>query len=235
MTLLLLLGVLAGALTTVAGLGGGLVLLLALAVLIGPKEALATSALALLVGNLHRLWLYRRHLAWDVAKPLLRGIVPGAFLGALFLVGVPGWIVQVLMVAMVGLALARTFGGYTWVLPPRAMTASGVVIGGLTATAGGAALLAGPLLLASGLAGPAYLSTLALSSVGLHASRLVGYAIGGMYTLDVVGQAAVLAVAVMTGNLLGDRVRRHIGPRAQRALELGTPVVALALALAGIG
>jgi uncharacterized membrane protein YfcA len=235
MTLLVLLGVFAGALTTVAGLGGGLVLLLALAVLIGPKAALATSALALLVGNLHRLWLYRDALDWPLARSLLRGVVPGALVGALFLVGIPGWIVQALMIAMVGLALARAFGGYTWVLPPRAMTASGAVIGALTATAGGAALLASPLLLASGLAGTAYSATLAMTSVGLHASRLVGYTIGGMYTTHVVAQAAVLAVAVMAGNLVGDRVRRHLGPRVQHGLELGTPVVALGLALAGIG
>jgi uncharacterized membrane protein YfcA len=234
MTLLLVLGLFAGALTTVAGLGGGLVLLLALAVLIGPKAALATSALALLVGNLHRLWLYRDALDWPLARSLLRGVVPGAFFGALFLVGIPGWIVQVLMIAMVGLALARAFGGYTWVLPPRAMTASGAVIGALTATAGGAALLASPLLLASGLTGTAYSATLAMTSVGLHASRLVGYTSGGMYTTHVVAQAAVLAIAVMAGNLVGDRIRRHIGPRVQNALELGTPVVALGLALAGI-
>lgn len=233
--MLLLLGVFAGALTTVAGLGGGLCLLLALAVLVGPKDALAISALALLIGNLHRLWLYRRALDWAVARSLLRGVVPGAFLGALFLVGLPGWIVQGLMIVMVGLALARAFGGYSWVLPPRAMTASGAVIGALTATAGGAALLAAPLLLALGLAGPAYSATLAMTSVGLHASRLVGYSIGGMYTAPVIAQAAVLAVAVMAGNLLGDRIRRHIGPRAQSALELGTPVLALGLALAGIG
>ena len=54
-TLYVLLGVLAGALTTVAGLGGGMLLIYALAALGDPHVALAATAPALLVGNLHRL------------------------------------------------------------------------------------------------------------------------------------------------------------------------------------
>ena len=48
------LGTIAGILTTLAGQGGGLFLLLAIAALVGPHEALAITAPALLLGNLHR-------------------------------------------------------------------------------------------------------------------------------------------------------------------------------------
>src|SRR5688572_1452872 len=60
--LVVLLGIAAGFLTTVAGMGGGLLLVTALAVVWGPHVALPVTSLALLVGNLHRLALYRRHL-----------------------------------------------------------------------------------------------------------------------------------------------------------------------------
>src|SRR5690349_10895588 len=80
-TLYVSLGLLAGALTTVAGLGGGMLLLLALATLGEPHEALAVTAPALLVGNLHRLWMGRRELDRETALPLVAGALPGALVG----------------------------------------------------------------------------------------------------------------------------------------------------------
>jgi uncharacterized protein len=233
MSWMLLLGVAAGALTTISGFGGGFMLVLALAVAIGIKQALAVSALALLVGNAHRLWLYRGALAWNVARPLLIGVIPGSLLGALFMVGVPTWLVHALMTGVVLLSLARAYWGFAFVLPPRAMTASGFAIGVLTGTAGGAALLMGPLLLAAGLSGHRYLATMALASVGMHAFRLVGYGAGGLYDAAMVAHAAGLAVALIVGNLIGDAVRVRLGSRVLRGLELATPVVALGLALSG--
>src|SRR5688572_16373782 len=86
--LVLGLGLVAGALTTVAGLGGGVFLLLSLSVLWGPTTALATSSLALLVGNLHRTFLYRKSVNWPIARAFVVGAVPGAVLGALLAVAV---------------------------------------------------------------------------------------------------------------------------------------------------
>ena len=53
------LGIFAGALTTIAGIGGGLVITLVLAAVWEPHLALAVSAPALLLGNVHRLLLLR--------------------------------------------------------------------------------------------------------------------------------------------------------------------------------
>jgi len=233
MALLLSLGVIAGALTTISGFGGGLLLVLALAVVSDAKHALVVTALGLLVGNSHRLFLYRRSLSWSIGRPLLFGVIPGALAGALFAVSVPTIVINLLMLGVVGLALARAFWGFTWVLPSHALTASGLLIGALTATAGGAGLLVGPLLLASGLSGTAYLATTALCAACMHASRIVGYAIGGMYDGPALIEAALLACALITGNFLGDAIRARLGERALRWIELGAPVLALILALAG--
>ncbi len=47
--------------------------------------------------------------------------------------------------------------------------------------------------------------------------------------------AAVLAPALLVGNLVGDRVRGVIPELWQRRIELGMPAVCVALALAGVG
>ena len=84
--MVLLLGVLSGVLTTLAGLGGGMLLLLAIALLSSPQTALAVTAPALLLSNLHRAWVYRAHIARPVAVPFALGALPGSVLGAFALV-----------------------------------------------------------------------------------------------------------------------------------------------------
>ena len=96
---LLFLGLCAGALTTLAGQGGGLFLLLILAVLVGPKAALAITAPALLLGNLHRAVLFRKAIDRGVAARMMLGAVPGAFAGGLLAGALPEWTLQVMLVA----------------------------------------------------------------------------------------------------------------------------------------
>src|SRR5262245_36184409 len=66
-----LLGLAAGSLTTVAGQGGGLLLLLACSTLAGPHEALAITAPALLLGNLHRAVWLRAHINKSIALRMI--------------------------------------------------------------------------------------------------------------------------------------------------------------------
>src|SRR5438045_2862535 len=56
---LLALGIASGILTTLAGQGGGMALLLACSALFGPRFAIALTTPALLLGNLHRAALFR--------------------------------------------------------------------------------------------------------------------------------------------------------------------------------
>src|SRR5688500_17574585 len=84
-----MLGLAAGALTTVSGMGGGLLVVFVLSLVIGPKAALVVSAAALLVGNVHRGWLYRADVDRDVVRRMLIGLVPGTLLGAWLAAGLP--------------------------------------------------------------------------------------------------------------------------------------------------
>jgi hypothetical protein len=105
------------------------------------------------------------------------------------------------------------------------------VIGALTATAGGAGMLLGPLLLSAGLEGRRYLGTVAAAAVVMHSTRIIGYTAGGLVDAAMLRQSAVLAVAVVVGNLCGDAIRGLLSGRTQRVIELGAPVVSVALAI----
>lgn len=228
------LGVLAGILTTIAGLGGGILLQVALSLALGPRDALAITAPALLVGNLHRALLYRASIDRGVARSFVLGALPGSVVGGLAAVVLPAWVMQGLLVTMAALAVSRHFGWWRWRPPAAVMTPVAAGIGAVSATSGGAGLLVSPLMLSAGLTGERYVSTVAVGAVAMHVGRFAAYSAGGMVSGRTLGLAAALTAAILVGNTLGARLRAHIPPAAAPRIELGVLGVATALALAGV-
>jgi len=236
LSLLPIFGVLAGVLTTMAGLGGGILLLLGLSLAWGPVVALAVTAPAMLLGNLHRLWLLRAELDRPIAKAFAWGAVPGGFVGGLMAAWMPEAVLRWLMVLMTAFAMGRALGLYTWRPRAAAMAPAGAGIGMISATAGGAGLLVGPLFMAAGLQGKRFVGTVAAAAVALHSGRVVAYGLGGMMTQETVLQAGLLTVALMCGNMLGLRLRdRLLTERRAERLELTALLTCMALSLLGAG
>lgn len=233
--LLLGLGGFAGVLTTLTGLGGGLLLLLGLALVWDPARALACTAPALLVGNLHRLWMFRDAVDRPRLGAFALGAMPGALAGGLFAAALSPTVVQALLVATTLLTVARTLLRMSWRMPVSVLTPSGLVIGALTGTAGGAGLLASPVLWASGLAGTAYVATIAGCAVAMHAGRIVGYAMGGLFTFELLALSLLATVAILGGNLIGKRLRALVERLPENLLEQTVLVACVTLAVLGVG
>jgi hypothetical protein len=238
MTLLLfpVLGVIAGVLTTVAGQGGGLVLLLALAALVGPHHALALTSPALLLGNLHRSILLRRYVDRPVAVRMIAGSLPGGLVGALLASTIPAWALRGLLVAMTALAIAKGLGLVRFVLPRRALVVAAFVGSVMTGTAGGGGVIFAPVLLSAGLSGSAFVATSSTIALATHVGRVAGYAALGLFERDLIAPTVALVLSVLVGNWAGDRARSaFVRPGLQRGLEHGMLVVCVALSVAGLG
>ncbi|MFO0661334.1 MAG: TSUP family transporter [Polyangiaceae bacterium] len=227
-------GVLAGLLTTIAGMGGGMLLLLAISATRGIHEALAITAPALLVSNLHRAVLYRREFSGRVAGAFSLGAAPGAILGGIIVPAIPTWVLNAILIGLTILALARARGWFAWSPSSKALIPAGFGIGFLTATAGGAGLLVGPLFLASGLRGSAYVATVSVAAVALHVSRLVGYSVSGLLRPELLLPAGLLVVGLLLGNLFGRSLRGRLSQETEIRIELGTLVTCTTLAVLGI-
>lgn len=228
------LGVFAGIITTVAGMGGGMLLLLTLAALHDPRYALAATAPALLVGNAHRFLLFRRHIDPRAAFSLAAGAFPGSALGGLLAVAVPRDVLHWLMLITAALAIWRAIGGAKIALPARWLSLVGFITGVLCATSGGAGFLIAPALLATGMVGETFLATAACGAVAMHLGRILGYGAGGMMTDEVWMHAVVLAIAITAGNMLGRRVRDALAGRLDGKLEYAALTACLVLAIAGM-
>jgi uncharacterized membrane protein YfcA len=229
-----LLGVLAGLVTTVAGLGGGMLLLLLLAAWWGdPVRAIAVATPALLVGNAHRAFLFRRELPGPVAARFAGGALAGALVGGALALAVPAWAVQAAMVGATVLAVAQHLTGRVPRPPAGLLVPAGGLVG-LSSTAGGAGLLAGPVLQAAGLHGGAYLATLSVSALAMHVGRLLALGAGGAMTADVWRDALLLAVGIPIGNTLGRLARTRASELALHRAELATAAALVALSVAGV-
>jgi uncharacterized membrane protein YfcA len=230
----LFLGLVAGTMTTLAGAGGGVLLILSLSLVLGPHTALAVTAPSLLVGNVHRLVLYRRDIDFTVARPLVAGALLGSLVGGAIALSLPSVALRALLVLVTLFAIARAFGVASWTAPRSLLAPAGVVLGGFSATAGGAGLLFSPLLLSSGLSGQAYIATSATIAVATHGGRLIAYGARGLLSREVLTYSALATFAILCGNLLGDRVRRFV-ESPHRAAFLENIVLAICAAMAVIG
>lgn len=233
--LLIILGIIAGMLTTLSGFGGGLFLLVSVSLLWDPLTALAVTAAALLAGSLQRLYLFRSHVCWQVAGLFVVGVVPGCLAGAWLAVSVPAVALRALILIMALLGAVHALAQWAWRLPARALVPSGAAIGVISASAGGVGPLVGPLFLSTGLQGNAYIATISAAAVAINGGRLIGYGAGGMVGTGTVWMAAVLALGLMAGNWLGRTCRDRMGEDLLRRVEVLAPFVCAVLALVGLG
>ena len=146
--------------------------LLGLSFVLDPLVALMTTGPALLVGNLHRIALYREHVQRPLALRLVLGAAPGALIGGLVAVALPETLLRGAMVVLALFATAKVALGWRFTPPAGALVPGGAAIGFVTATSGGGGLISGPLLLASGLSGRPYVATGAVAAATVHVFRL---------------------------------------------------------------
>jgi len=233
--LVLLLGLGAGALTTVAGFGGGLLLVLPLSAVADPRTALAITAPALLAGNLHRIWLLRAGIDWATALRFGAGAVPAAVVGGLLTVTLPDVVLSWLLLATAAFAVARELGWARWQPSARALVPAGAGTGLLTATTGTGGLLLAPVLLATGLRGERFVATGAVIASAIHVTRIGTYGAGGMLDTGTLLASLLLAGGIVAGNLLGTRLRRVVTEATTMRVTWATLAVAMAFALLGVG
>jgi uncharacterized membrane protein YfcA len=177
--------------------------------------------------------MFRRSIDRKTALRFLAGAVPAAIAGGVLAARVPESWVRIAMAALTLLAVLRALGALRFPVTVTSMIAASAVVGFLSASAGAAGFLVAPLVMAAGLSGTRYVATIAVCGTALHASRVLGYSVGGLLTTQYLGQSLFLLCGLLLGNELGKRLRVHANARLETALEVGSVVLCSALALAG--
>lgn len=258
----LALGAIAGVLAGLLGVGGGLVLVAALAWLLPslgiPQEAAMHAALASSLASIvltaaasARAHAHRGSVLWPTVAWMVPGLLLGGWLGSGFAVRIDGDVLRLVVAAYCVLAalqllFSRTRAdGAPAVPPPRGplMGVAGTGIGALSAIVGiGGGSMTVPLLVWRGVAPVRAVGTSSACGVAIGFASAVGYALhapGGALPEHAVGYvylpAAIgVAAASVFAAPYGTRLAHHIGGAALKRVFAGfLLLVALALVIGG--
>ncbi len=256
----LLLGAVAGVLAGLLGVGGGLVLVAALAWLLPlhgiPREAAMHAALASTMASIvltaaSSAWAHHRRgsVLWPTVAWMAPGLLLGGWLGSLLAVSLDGDVLRwgviaycLVAAAQMSFGRGRSGGGADGAVPTgMAMGAAGTAIGAVSAVVGiGGGSMTVPLLVWRGVAAVRAVGTSSACGVVIGLAAAAGYALdapAGALPAHAVGYvylpaAAGVAAASVLAAPLGTRLAHAIGgPALKRVFAAFLVVVATSLAL----
>lgn len=212
-------GFLTAALSGVAGLGGGTILIGVLyAIGLAPVVAVPLFAAVQFVSNLSRTAAYARHVEWRAAGWFLLTAAPMPFLVAPFVASAN---INVVLLLLAGLILASLIpskdGGEPLPLVPAVLFA-GFLNGTIGMFVGATGLFVGRLFLRPEWSKETVIGTLALTQTLGHLLRVFGYASVGFAVTERIDLLLPLVLAVIAGTFAGRALNNRLDEALFRRL-----------------
>lgn len=200
-----------------AGLGGSLILVPALALVLGTKEGVALAALLLAANNVVKILAYRRTLPLRVAVWVVLATVVGAWVGARALVAAPTSLVTAAVIASIIASFVVETRGHDRL---RRGSAPALALGaGLTSGFSGASgPLKGLALRALALDRAHLVGAAALVSFAGDATKASVFAEAGLLGAEAVRMAVLCTPLMLGATFAGRRLNRELGERGYSVL-----------------
>jgi uncharacterized membrane protein YfcA len=228
--LVLLLGLVAGTVGGIVGFGTSIMLMPALVLVFGPRQAVPIMAIASTMANASRVAAWWRELDWRCAGAYAATGIPAAALGARTLLALPVGIVEAVLglffIAMI--PLRRWMAARDWRLGLGHMAAVGAVIGFLTGIVVSTGPINTPFFLMHGLVKGAFLGTEALASLAVYLAKAATFRSLGALPWEAVAQGLMVGSSLTAGAFVAKRYVRQLDAAKFRLLMDGL------LALAGV-
>lgn len=220
-----------GMLSAVAGLGGGVILLVILAQFYAPTTAIPIQGGIQFVSNGSRSIMMREHINWPVAGWASILVLPASFLGVAVATSIPENAARVALGVFVLMATWRP----TWLrwrseekLPPKAMVGVGAVSGFLNSTIGASGPFTSHFFKAATVSHIAFVATAGTSQILAHTSKLIAFTVNGFDFRDHLPLMAAGAAGTTLGTWLGGKL---LDRADERHLTVVFNIVLTALAL----
>ncbi len=213
--LLTLVAFLAATIAGITGFGGAAILLPALVLAYGTRDAIPILTVAQLVGNGSRVWFNRRSIDFSVVGWFALGGVPAAIAGGILFARAPlSILTRGLGVFLILLVIWR----HSQSKPPRMPLRGFALLGGgasfLSALMGSVGPLMAPFFLAYGLTKAAYIGTEALTTVIMHLTKLVVYRQTSVLSGHSIIAGLSFGPAMILGSYVGKRIVDRLPERA---------------------
>lgn len=228
--LVLLLGLVAGTIGGVVGFGTSIMLMPALVVVFGPREAVPIMAVASIMANASRVAVWWREVDWKAVAAYGSTAAPAAVLGAATLLTLPPGVVELVLggffIAMI--PLRRWMARQNWTLGLAQMAVVGAVIGYITGLVVSTGPINAPFFLAYGLVKGAYLSTEALGSLVVFVAKAATFRSLGALPWEAVAKGLIVGASITAGSFLAKPFVLQLEPEKFRWM------IEAMLALAGL-
>lgn len=221
-------------LSAIAGLGGGVILLLVIAQFVAPAVAIPIQGAIQLVSNGSRAALLRQQISWPVVGWASVLLFPASLLGVAVATTLPDDVVRLVLAAFVLVLAWRP--DLLKASNPTSRAANdakfmllgvGATSGFLNTTVGASGPVTSPFLKAVTASHKAFVATAAMTQVLAHISKLVAFSTQGWSITDHVDMIAVGAAGVVVGSWVGTRLLDRV---SEAGLDLLFKVVLTALA-----
>ena len=235
---LIIIGVVAVAtsvLSALAGLGGGVILLVVLLQFFAPTTAIPIHGGIQLVSNGSRAAFLRENINWRAVGWSSLLLFPASMLGVAVATSMPERTTR-LIIGVFVLVVAWRPGLLKWrgadTLPDQAMVGIGAASGFLNTTIGVSGPMTSPFFKAVTASHTAYVATAGASQVVAHLSKVAAYALDDFVISDHAAVIAAGAVGVVAGSWIGTRLLGRVGEQHLNLLFKGVLTV-MAIRLIG--
>lgn len=206
------LGLVAGTIGGLIGFGASIMVMPALVMAVGPKEAVPIMAIAGLMANISRVVVWWREVDWWAAGVFSLTAVPAAALGALTLVNLDARLVElalgVFFIAMIFIRRWLLARGLRLALWHMALVGAGIgYLSGIVATIGP---INTPFFLAYGLVKGPFISTEALGSALMGLSKATVFRTFGALPWDTAMRGLLVGSAMTVGSWLAKRLMHRL-------------------------
>jgi uncharacterized protein len=222
-------------LSSVGGIGGGVLMMVVFTALFGLQVAVPMLTLTQLASNGGRVWFNRADVQWRIIRWHSLGAIPFALGGGMLFAYAPVELLKRLLGAsLIATAIWRRLRPTTTKPGERTFIIIGGAAGLGSSLLGAAGPLAAPFFLAYGLVGGAYIGTEAAASLVIHLTKVIAYGTTSLVSPKVLLLGAALAPAVTAGTWAGKKTLLRMSSRIFVAVMDVGILVAGILLLIGI-
>lgn len=235
--LVLILGLVAGTLGGIVGFGTSIMLMPALVLVYGPKQAVPIMAVGSIMANASRVAAWWRDVDWRTTLAYSATAMPAAALGARTLLVLPPGVVEAVLGAFfIAMVPARRWMlAQHWRLTRAQLAGVGAVIGYITGIVVSTGPLNTPFFLMHGLVKGAFLGTEAMSSIGVYVAKAVAFRSFGALPMETFVQGLIVGSTLLAGAFIAKPYVRQLDPARFRylmdAMMLGAGLLMLGAAL----
>ena len=206
--LVLILGLIAGTVGGIVGFGTSIMLMPALVLVFGPREAVPIMAIASIMANASRVAAWWREVDWRVTAAYSATGIPAAALGARTLLTLsPGVVEMALGIFFIGMIpVRRWMARQHWTLTLWHMAGVGAVIGYITGIVVSTGPINAPFFLAYGLVKGAYLGTEAMGSLAVYVAKALTFRTFGALPLEIITKGLIIGSSLVGGAFIARRL-----------------------------